>query len=434
MSRRPTSPRVPELIRSAARMALHPPPEWIEEFDRITLRACPELARDPVLAKVVTRANRSNLAHFASAILRDPDAPVPANLSPETLSMARDLVRRGMDASALEVYRIGHNLAWRRWTEIAFQLTSQPEELQGLLDIPFRRANEFVDATLAGIADQMHAQYAELARDIHAERSQIVAQILDEAPIDQDRAQTQLDYSFDRSHTAAVIWCRDPANDPNALAAAAEAFGRVAGGRRPLNISAGAATRWVWVNDAVDSNDLDVEQLHDILDGAPGSQLAIGTSAAGIEGFRRSHMEALATQRMLARLRSPHRVAFFAEVQMIALLTENTDGADDFIKATLGDFEKANPILHTTVLTYINAGCNASRAAKLLHAHRNTLLHRLDSAQRLLPRPLNETTVEVAVAIQALRWRGEQGSRSTPAHKAMSNGGRVAASGQQSRG
>ncbi|MCV6973062.1 Rv1453 family transcriptional regulator [Mycobacterium bourgelatii] len=431
MSRQPTSPRVHELIRSAARMALNPPPEWLEEFDRITLAACPELARDPALAKVVSRANRGNLAHFASAILRNPDAPVPANLSPETLDMARDLVRRGMDASALEVYRIGHNLAWRRWTEIAFRLTSHPEELQGLLDIPFRHANEFVDATLAGITEEMHAEYAKLARDIDAERRKIVEQILHEAPVNEDRVQTQLDYSFDRVHTAAIIWCPEPANyDPDPLGAVAEAFGKAAGGQRPLNIIAGAATRWVWVKDAADLKALDVEQLHEILDAAPGSQIAIGTSGAGIEGFRRSHMAALATQRMLTRLRSPHRAAFFADVQMIALLTENPEGADNFIRSTLGNFEKANPTLHTTVLTYINAACNASRAAKLLYTHRNTLLHRLDTAQRLLPRPLNETTVEVAVAIQALRWRGEQASGSTTAPKAMSNGGRAAVSGQ----
>lgn len=411
VSWRPPSARVQELIRKAAWMALNPPHDWLKEFDRVTLAACPPVAQDPALAAVVSRSNRGNLIHFASAILRNPGEPVPPNLSPETLRMARDLVRRGLDASALEVYRVGHNLAWRRWTELAFQLTSVPEELYELLDVPFRSANEFVDATLAGIAEQMQTEYAELAQDIHAERRKIVELILDGAPVSDDRAQAQLDYAFERFHTAAIIWRpQTEDDDPTSLDRVAEALSQAVGCPRSLNVIASATTRWVWFKDIGDVN---VGLLNDVLEVAPDSRIAVGTSASGIEGFRRSHLEALTTQRMLTRLRSRHQVALFADVQMIALLTENPAEADNFIKTTLGDFESANPTLHTTVLTYINAECNASRAAKILYTHRNTLLHRLETAQRLLPRPLSQTTVQVAAAIGALQWRGEQPSYST---------------------
>lgn len=46
--------------------------------------------------------------------------------------------------------------------------------------------------------------------------------------------------------------------------------------------------------------------LHDI----PDARIAIGATAPGIEGFRRSHRDALTTARMIIRLESPHRVAF----------------------------------------------------------------------------------------------------------------------------
>lgn len=139
-----------------------------------------------------------------------------------------------------------------------------------------------------------------------------------------------------------------------------------------------------------------------MLDHAPHARIAVGTTARGIDGFRRSHRDALATQRMLARLRSQQRLAFFADIHMIAVLTENPDSAADFITSTLGDLESASPQLLTTVLTYINEQCNASRAAHVLHTHRNTLLRRLETAQRLLPRPLDHTIIQVAVAISAL--------------------------------
>ena len=90
--------------------------------------------------------------HWAAANMRDPGAPVPANLGPEPLGIARDLVRRGLDESALDAYRIGQNVAWRRWMEVAFGLTSDPDEFRELLDVTARSISAFVDATLAGIA------------------------------------------------------------------------------------------------------------------------------------------------------------------------------------------------------------------------------------------------------------------------------------------
>lgn len=405
-----------ELIRKGAWLALNPSREWLEEFDRVTLNASARISEDPGLAAVVSRSNRATLVYFASAMLQAPGAPVEPYLNAETLRMARDLVRRGLDASALEVYRIGHNVAWRRWTEIAFELTSDPEELRELLDVPFRSANEFVDGTLAGIATQMQTEYSELTQDISAERRKIVELILDGASIDPERAEERLGYRLNRTHTAAILWS-DELDDPeDRLDRAVEAFSQAVGCERPLTVVASAATRWVWVRDVAA---LDPDRVREVLKETTGTRIAVGSTAPGIDGFRRSHMDALTTQRMLVRLRSRQRIAFFADVQMVALLTESPDGADDFISATLGDFETASPVLHTTVLTYINAECNASRAAKLLYTHRNTLVYRLEAAQRLLPRPLEHTLVEVAVAIKALQWRGNpsDGRAGTPDDK-----------------
>src|ERR1700742_3337341 len=128
----PPSPRVAELIRQGAQIALDAP-EWLDEIDRATLATSPEIREDPVLAASVTRTNRANLLHWAAANVRDPGRPVPANLGAEPLALARDLVRRGMDAAALDAYRVGQNVAWRWWLDAAFTLTSDPGELHEML-------------------------------------------------------------------------------------------------------------------------------------------------------------------------------------------------------------------------------------------------------------------------------------------------------------
>src|SRR3712207_9247766 len=87
------------------------------------------------LAAAIRRVNLGNLLHWAAANVQHPGRRVPPNTGPESLEAARDLVRRGLDESALDAYRAAQGVAWRRWMEICFELTSDPAELRELLDV-----------------------------------------------------------------------------------------------------------------------------------------------------------------------------------------------------------------------------------------------------------------------------------------------------------
>jgi DNA-binding PucR family transcriptional regulator len=401
------SDRICELMRSGAEIILNVPPSWLEELDKATLSSeyMRTIAADPVLTEATRRSNRANLLHWAAANISHPCEPVPANLRPETLGIARDAIRRGFDDAAVDAYRIGQNVAWRFWMQIAFGLTSDPEELRELLDVSSRSIASFIDATIAGIYHQMEIEREELTAGTHAEKREIVELILDGAPITRQRAESRLGYRLNQPHTAAVVWGNEPDADMADLDRAAEALIQTVETQRSLNVLASAATRWLWIP-GPDQPDLAsvaaaVEQL-------PGVRIAVGPTAAGIEGFRRSHLDAVTTQRMVARLGSTQRVASFTDVELVALIMADPERADRFIKDTLGEFETATPELHRTVLTFIEEQCNASRAAAKLYTHRNTLLRRLARADEMLPRPLEGTSVHVAVALEALRWRGAE--------------------------
>lgn len=391
-----------ELIRQGAKAVLDGSQQWLDEYDRVTMAANPAIADDPVLAEATRRSIRSSLIHWAAANVSNPGAPVAPNLGPEPLSIARDMVRRGLDPFT---FRIAQTVGWRLWMGVAFGLTSDPDELRELFEVTYRSISEFVEATSAGIAAQMQRERDELARGTHAERREVTALILDGAPISRQRAEVRLGYALNRTHTAAVIWSDEPDGDLNRLDRVVDAFGRAAGFARPLTVIAGAATRWVWVANAANTT-LDVEQVEQAVRDVPGARIAIGAAATGIEGFRRSHLEALTTQRMVAGLNSRQRVALFADIQLIALIAQNPEATNDFIKNTLGDFESAGAELHKTVLTFVNEQCSIGRTTKVLYTHRNTLLRRLDRAQQLLPRPLDHSSVHVAVALEVLQWRG----------------------------
>jgi DNA-binding PucR family transcriptional regulator len=404
----PPSQQVQELIRRGAEIVVKLPQEWLDEMNAATLASeyMRTIAGDPVLAEAIRRSNRANLLHWAAANISHPGEPVAANLSAETLGVARDLVRRGLDESAVDAYRIGQNIAWRYWMQIAFGLTSDPRELQELLDVSARSIGSFVDATIVGIYTQMEIERAELTRGTHAERREVVTLILDGAPITRQRAESRLGYRLGQSHTAAVVWTDESDTGLADLDTAVDALIDAGDGRRPLSVMASAATRWVWMPGSTRPH---VDRIADALGKLPGVRVAIGPLGSGIEGFRRSHLDAVTTQRMMARLRSARRVASYEDVELVALITADPERADLFIKHTLGEFEHAAPELQETVLTFVTEQCNASRAAARLYTHRNTLLRRLTRAEELLPRSLEHTSVHVAAALEALRWRGTAG-------------------------
>jgi DNA-binding PucR family transcriptional regulator len=383
--RRPPQ-RVRDLIRQSAQIIVNAQPEWLDELDTAVLGANPSIAADPDLAGAVSRSNQANLYFWATATVRAPGAPVPPNPGPEPMSVARELVRRGLDAFALDAYRVGEGVAWRRLMQIAFQLTSDPAELQDFLDVCSRSISAFVDTTLSAIAARIDLERDELTHGTHAERRETVALILDGAPIARQRAEGRLGYALTGPHTAAVIWSDDSTGDLARLDRAAEALGHASGAVRPLIVLASTATRWVWVPRAVNTDVLlqSVGEMPDV-------RIALGPTAGGVDGFRRSHFDAITTQQLMARLRSPQQIALFSDVQLVALITADTDRAAE---------------LQVTVRTFVDEQCNASRAAARLYTHRNTLLRRLARADELLPRPLAESSVNVAVALDVLRWRG----------------------------
>jgi DNA-binding PucR family transcriptional regulator len=398
--KRPSEP-VRELIRQCAQISVNPRGEWLEELDAEVLATSPALAGDPELAAAVSRSNRANMYFWGTANVRDPGAPVPPNTGPEPMIIAREVARRGLPAFILDGYRVGQGVAWRRLMEIAFELTSDPAELKELLDVCSRSISAFIDATLAGIAEQIEQERDDLTRGTHAERLETAALILDGAPIARKRAEARLGYALTGLHTAAVIWSDDPGADMARLDAAAEALGHAAAAR-PLTIFASTATRWVWIS----GRSISTDALRNSIDSMPDIRIAIGPSAEGIDGFRRSHFDAITTQQMMARLNSPQRVAHFADVELVALITADTDRAAKFVHHTLGDLEAAGNELQEFVRIFVHEQCNASRAAARLYTHRNTLLRRLARADELLPRPLAECSVNVAVALDVLRWRG----------------------------
>jgi DNA-binding PucR family transcriptional regulator len=134
-------------------------------------------------------------------------------------------------------------------------------------------------------------------------------------------------------------------------------------------------------------------------------RVALGPTAPGVAGFRRSHLDALATHRLMHRAPAAPRLASYDEVQVVALATQDEERADAFVARTLGELAAAPRELQETARVYLREGSSATRAARVLFTHRNTVLARLARVEQLLPAPLEGRGLQVGLALEILRWR-----------------------------
>lgn len=392
-----------EVIERVSELLLAEPDEVMTEVHEAVFASLRETFRsEPSLAAEVTASSRGNLLHWAASLQRSPGDAVSSHLSPEVVGIARDAFRRGLAAELAPAYHAGQNALWRHWMRLAFTVSSEPVVLQEALDAAARSMTGFIDDTVSALAELLETERAELTRGSHVQKFETVSLVLDGAPISSQRAAERLDYRFDARHTAAVLWMDPHEPDTRALQQAADALRSVTGARQSLAVHASASSTWVWLADAAD---LGPDGLAAAISPGAKVRLALGPEESGVDGFRRSHLDAVETQRLLQRL-PDLQLARFADVQLVALVTGDQVRAGDFVARTLGRLATADPELRDTLRTYIRARFSAARAARILYAHRNTVLNRIQRAEQLLPLGLHDHSLEVGVALEIEHWLG----------------------------
>jgi DNA-binding PucR family transcriptional regulator len=401
----PLSPRAADLVRRIARGVLDEPAGLMAEvYAAVSAAADEPLRSEPVLAAEVAASTRANVLHWAASMERDPGGRVPANLSPEVLGIAREAFRRGIDQTVYTTYHAGQNAVWAYWMRTAFALSADPAVLRQALAAGSTSLAGFVDDMVAALSEQLRRERAELARSSHARRFEVVSLILDSAPITAARASTWLGYDLRRRHTAAVIWTDPRRPDQAALTQAAEALGPATRARQVLTVIASSSSVWAWLAAAADTG---ADAITATTAAHPAVRIATGPTGTGADGFRRSHFDAVATQRLMAR-RPGLRAARFADVQLVTLALQDEQRAREFVARTLGTLAGADPELRDTLGVYIREHFSAARAARSLYTHRNTVLNRLHRAERLLPLPLAGNGVRVGAALEIAQWLGTQ--------------------------
>ncbi|SIR92686.1 PucR family transcriptional regulator [Williamsia sterculiae] len=398
------SPAVRELIRRSAEAVLTAPTSWFTEIEDAAFSASDmqPVAVDPEWRAFAIRGTHTLLLHWASVNAADPGHAVPP-LVDDLRNIAQVIVHRGHTEASVEAYRLGQNVAWRRWMKIAFSLSTDVADLEDMLDITSESIGTFVDATITALTAEITRERERAQRSREADRLESVSLLIDGGRPDIPSTEFLLGYRLDQTHTAVVVWTTEASPQLTKMERAVDELAEQVGARGSTRVTASPGTVWGWLGG------VDIGQLHDTTKNTPDStpwRIAVGSTGRGRDGFRTSHLDALSTQRMMARMKTEHTVATFDDVEGILLLTSSPDHADRFVTHTLGPLAGAHPELREAVRVYLREQCNASKAANSLFAHRNTLLRRIKHANNLLPRPIEDNALNIGMALEIAYWRG----------------------------
>ena len=301
-------------------------------------------------------------------------------------------------ADLLRIYHVGQEELMRIVRhELASHLPA--ETMFAALDQASAFVFTYNDAVLARL-EQVHRQERETAeRTTVARRRRTLAAILGGERIDARDAADGLGYDMRRHHLCVVLW--GAAEDR--LDAQAARIARAIGTGPPLTEPLGGAALAAWFGswEPPDASSAAHPPRDDV-------RLAVGTVRWGIDGFRATHVEALAARRAALGCRLTEPAVDYPSLALAALLMADPERARTFVADELSALATDHGRdgmrrLRLTVETYFAERASVARTARRLRVHENTVSYRLRRAAEVLGRPLHERALELQVALMLAR-------------------------------
>jgi hypothetical protein len=328
------------------------------------------LREDPDLRELARASTGANLQLVVALARRDAPA-IPIEVTPQAIAYARELARRNIPMAELaRGYRTAQHVLWRFGVR---ELRAHLEE-----DVAAAAIEAFTEATFAtgdalmgSALDHYAAERDRWVRSADALRRATVQDLLDGDAVDAGAASGRLRYDLRREHVAFVVWDAD------------EATALSIGGRGALVIPFGPGIVAGWCAPSSLNPD--------------GEHVAIGQPGSGVEGFRRSHVEAMEARRV-ARLGGLEGVVRYADVALAALLTKDLEQAQAFADRILGPLADENRLAET-VLVLLEAQGSPRHAAHRLGIHENTVSKRVRAAEEILGHPVTQRPAELFAAL-----------------------------------
>ena len=401
------SPPVDRHLAAAAATVKLRVAEVSQDVWRRLIDDIPELKADDALVNLLAASVEANVATLLDVLqhgiaLDALDAPAAA------VEYARRVAQRGIPLHALvRAYRVGH-ARFLRWC-----LDEIPEQTHdvALTRAVIRRLLDESFGYIDRVSEQMISAYQH-ERDRWlltqgAVRAVRVRPLLDRERIDPLQIEANLGYRLDQHHIGLVTWVPGADSSLDALsrldrlsiALADELSCR----GKPLFVPSDESAAWSWLP-LGGRKRVAWEQLsttvaaHD-----PTARVAVGDPAAGLDGFRQTHQQALRAQGVAVLARPGTQVTTFAEVGPIALLSPDLDATRGWVWHVLGELADDNEQserLRETLRVFLATNGSYQAAGERLAIHKNTVQYRIRKAQETVGRPSHDRRNDVELALR----------------------------------
>lgn len=388
--------------------------ETTQVIEDLVAKESPDLTGDSSLLRLLHETVAANVDTYFSAIRHN--IPVADIAAPAVaLEHARRLAQRGIPVNALvRAYRLGHSMA--------LHLVLQEIRSAGLdPDLGLDVLSE-MSTLMFGYIDEMTQQVSAIYQiererwleSRNAVRALRVREILADESSDVDAMTAAIRYPLRRTHVALVVWYPETGGDK---LSAAEGFVKgltesLAVQGEPLFVPADNTTGWAWIPLASNAGADAVEQIRCCAQTAVGEPwVAIGDPLPGVEGFRRSHQQALAAH-TLAVASGTARVSAAADpgLSAAALLGgDNVAAARAWVGEVLGPLARAtdgDERLRDTLRVFLRTGSSFKAAGEQLHFHVNTVKYRVQRAIERRGRPITDDRLDIEIALLLCQWYG----------------------------
>lgn len=316
-------------------------------------------------------------------------------------NIALDRVLRGV--------RLGHSRMSRGFLKACDELVPEryrPEEMRWISDRLFEFIDNFSGQMAVTYADEMDRWSVSRS----AARAELVRRILsDDAPGPLTDLSRDLGYDLARQHVALTLWFSTERSGPATpdLERAARELLDTLGVTGVLAHPVGGTRLWCWGSRSR------VPDPRTMTPGPalpPDIQVAVGTPAAGIDGFRLSHQQATAAERTArASVGAPAQITYYGDTAPITILSADMAAARELVCRELGPLAAqtaTDATLRETLLCYLEVESSPHAAAQRLFVARNTVAYRVRRAAELLGHDIAERRYELHTALLLARQFG----------------------------
>ena len=377
-------------------------------------RACQdELADDLYLA--TRQSTRANLG-LITTLISEGCAPKGFTAPEEALSYARSYVHEGLSFDLLtRAYREGEHAYSRLWLEQLHKRAGDADELAESMAYISDWLFAYIGAINHPLSVVYTAEHERWIRGGVAMRSEEVRAILAGAQVDANEASSRLRYRLDGRHLGFVIWSESASGEKveggherrvyDEMDRLAAEIADVLGSTSALLLPIGSYyAAWASVGSDVDLS---------VIPRCRGNlRIASGRVGRGLDGFRRSHQEALLAKRVASLAeRPPNGCVSFGSVALDSLLTHDLEEARRFVHAEIGPLMEdsdASRRMAATLEVFLQEESSFVRAARRLGIHENTVAYRVRRAEELLGRRASDRQLELRAALRLASFvRGE---------------------------